>query len=276
MARPANGAVPRRPHHISSIAHLFLEEGVPGLAQEPGRDFLRCAIAAPGGAAISAFAAAGLALGSPGAAILSEDERIRWSAATYFRRAGDPGRIRQEDADDRSNTWAVSAGGGEPWSRSPGIKWSHLGCLGPSELRHLESMAAARSAEPLRRSCADGLVWCLQEDEAVGFGPHYLMGRLAEVIRPRRIEILLFPNAWSSAGRPGWLDEIRAAGSLRLGAETLDAILALGRTACDGIPLQTHQVAGKDILAPGSGDAGGSGSVWRRVAGSLAAEPAEC
>ena len=56
MARTDSGAVSRQPHHISSIAHLFLEESPPGGAGISVPEIFRCTVAAPGGAAISAFA----------------------------------------------------------------------------------------------------------------------------------------------------------------------------------------------------------------------------
>jgi len=286
MARSDSGSVPRRAHHISSIAHLFLEEGRLDSAGDPRGGICQCAVAAPGGAAISAFASAGLAFGSPGSSILAEDDQVRWSAGTYFTDEAASSRVRPGVPDRQRKTWVVSAEArahafGSPMEESfaePAreIHWNHLGRVGRVELAHLESMAAARSAGRLPMTPSGGLVWCLQEDEAGRFGPSYILGRLAEVIKPGRIEILLFPDAWSSAGRPGWLNEIRSVASLRYGPENLASLVGLAKKACDGIPLGIHQVAGPDNLAANFSGAGDSDSLWRRVAVAMSTGPAEC
>ena len=140
----------------------------------------------------------------------------------------------------------------------------------------LESLAAVRSGGLLPGTRSGGLVWCLQEDEAGRFGPNYFLGRLAEVVQPGRIEILLFPNAWSSAGQPGWLDEIGSTASLRYDSENLAVIAELAKKSCDGIPVGIHQVAGPDNLAANFSRAGESGSLWRRVAVTMIADQTGC
>lgn len=276
MARIDSGAVPRRPHHISSIAHLFLEERPTAGARDSVPDICQCAVAAPGGAAISAFAAAGLALGSPGPATLAEDGRIRWSAGTYMPRGnGNPRVLADEGGGDR-NTWTVApeTGGPEalvsqgsfPAEETREIHWNHLGCVGRMEMSHLESLAAAKSSGMLPVTCSGGLVWCLQEDEAVRLGPNYFLGRLAEVIKPCRIEIMLFPNAWSSAGQPGWLEEIRSVSALLYDSGNLAPIVELAQKSCAGIPVGIHQVIGPDNLAANFPGGEGADSLWRRVA----------
>lgn len=286
MEQRDSGAVSRRPHHISSIAHLFLGEDCTDGADEAVTEAVTCAVAAPGGAAISAFAAAGLALGSPASSTLSEDGRIRWSAGSYFNREAGLSRARFDKCGNRRNTWKVAGetqgtglrkAGPESFSApGPGIHWNHLGCLGPVELSHLESLAAAQFSESVSDDRSGGLVWCLQEDEAAGMGASYFLGRLAEVVKPCRIEILLFPNAWSSAGRPGWLDEIRNVASLRYGSENLAPVIQLANKACGGIPVGIHQVAGGDNLAANFSNTGDPDSLWRRVAQAMLSGLAEC
>ena len=278
MARTDSGAVSRRPHHISSIAHLFLEESRPKGAGVSVPEIFRCAVAAPGGAAISAFAAAGLALGSPGSATLAEGDRIRWSAGTYFNCEAGELRVRVGADEGHRNTWKVSPAPEDPEvaAQTGEIHWNHLGCVGGVEMGHLESLAAGRSAGLLPETRSGGLVWCLQEDEAGRFGPNYFLGRLAEVVKPGRIEILLFPNAWSSVGQPGWLDEIRSVTSGRYESEILAHVTELAKKSCDGIPVGIHQVAGPDNLAANFSRAGKPDSLWRRVAMAMIAGLAEC
>ncbi len=283
MARTDSGAVPKRPHHISSIAHLFLEESRPGIVGDSTRDICQCAVAAPGGAAISAFAAAGLALGSSGSSTLVEDNRIRWSAGTFLISEGGHGRVFAGEDGDHRNTWTIAAekrgrnSAAQPEAApARGIQWNHLGCVGRTEMAHLESLAAVRTAGLLPGNGSGGLVWCLQEDEAGQFGPNYYLGRLAEVVRPDRIEILLFPNAWSSAGQPGWLDEICTIAALRYDSSDLARIVRLAEKSCDGIPVGVHQVAGEDNLAAGFSRAGQEDSLWCRVVGAMIAGRAKC
>ncbi|MEN8005625.1 MAG: hypothetical protein ABFS42_01370 [Candidatus Krumholzibacteriota bacterium] len=286
MARTDSGADPRRPHHISSIAHLFLEEGRPEAVGKSGRDHFHCTVAAPGGAAISAFAAAGLALGSPGPATLGEDPQVRWSVGTYFRSNGGMSRVQADPPARHRNTWTVST---ESPARSAGavtaapqsgtvgeIRWNHLGCMGPVELSHLEALSAAPSAGPPAVSLSGGLVWCLQEKEAQRLGTYYSLGRLAEVIEPGRMEILLFPDAWSSAGRPGWLDEIRNAVSPGDDPENLARIAGLVERVCAGIPLGISPVSGQDNLVANFPRADDPDSLWRRLAVTMMSGLAEC
>ena len=286
MEQRDSGAVSRRPHHISSVAHLFLGEDRTDGAGETVPEAVTCAVAAPGGAAISAFAAAGLVLGSPASSTLSEDGRIRWSAGSYLNRETGLSRARFDKGGNRRNSWKVVAETQGPGSLiagrksvsapGPEVHWNHLGCLGPVELSHLESLAAAQSSESVSADRSGGLVWCLLEDEAAGLGASYFLGRLAEVVKPCRIEILLFPNAWSSAGRPGWLDEIINGASPRYGSENMAPIVQLANKACGGIPVGIHQVAGGDNLAANFSDTGDPESLWRRVGLAMLSGLAEC
>ena len=114
------------------------------------------------------------------------------------------------------------------------------------------------------------------EDEAGQFGPNYYLGRLAEVLKPDRIEILLFPNAWSSAGQPGWLDEICNIAALRYDRDNLAGIARLAEKSCDGIPVGVRQVAGEDNLAAGFSRTDQNDSLWRRVVGTMIEGLAGC
>ncbi|MCK9997272.1 MAG: hypothetical protein KAH56_13435 [Candidatus Krumholzibacteria bacterium] len=273
MARPEPGAVSRRPHHISSIAHLFLEDDG---ARDHSPVFRDVAVAAPGLSPISAFAAAGLALGSNRSATLSEDKQIRWSAGTFLARDKVRDRVDHDPREATQANWTISPDSAAPLpangeaqniqAGSSGIHWSHLGCIGPSELAHLESLSFGHSLMDLSLNGSGGLVWCLLEKEADHFGPSYILGRLVELIKPGRIRILLFPDAWAEAGRPGWLEKIIRdetspddSGDLARCAELVDR-------ACGEVSLEIHRVRGQDNLAGSFSGNGEHNSIWHKVA----------
>ena len=259
MARPEPGAVPRRPHHISSIAHLFLEEdGAP----ESSAAVREVAVAAPGTSPVSAFAAAGLALGSNRPATLSEGIQIRWSAGTYLAREKVP-----DPKETQRSNWTILP----DTKADPPIHWKHLGCLGPSGMAHLESLSVGHCLMDLSLDGSGGLVRCLLAREADRFAPSYILGRLVEMIRPDRIWILLFPDAWAEAGRPGWLEKISSndlgsddPGDLTRCAELVDR-------ACGMVPLEIQRVRGEDNLAASFNGKGNRDSIWHRVARGVAA-----
>ncbi len=274
MARPEPGAVPRRPHHISSIAHLFLEEHG---AKDPSPVVHEVAVAAPGTSPVSAFAAAGLALGSNRPATLAEDNQIRWSAGTYLARTKD---VDCKGAHRSNWTISVDPKAGAPENVSEEscstmnwqIHWNHLGCLGPTGMGHLESLSVGHSLLDLSLDGSGGLVWCLLAREATRFGPSYILGRLVEVLRPDRIWILQFPDAWADAGRPGWLEDISRndsgsddPGDMARCAELVDRV-------CGNIPLEIHRVIGANNLAGSFNGNGGRDSIWHQVARGVAAK----
>ncbi len=273
MARPEPGAVPRRPHHISSIAHLFIEEdGARDLSPEV-RDI---AVGAPGMSPISAFAAAGLALGSRRAVTLAEDSHIRWSAGTFLAQEKSRVIVHPDRKESPRNTWTISAASAaatpdlEDDRSSPtgaqGIRWNHLGCLGPAELAHLESLSFGRSLMDLSLNGSGGLVWCLLTKEADRLGPSYVLGRLVELIRPERIWILLFPDAWAEAGRPGWLEKITGSELIPEHSGYLSRCAELVDRACGEVPLEIHRVRGPNNLAGSFGGNGQRNSIWHQVA----------
>lgn len=286
MVRPDPGAVSRRPHHISSIAHLFLQDNGLDDGREPAAGTIDMTVATPGVSPISAFAAAGLALGSPRSATLSEDDQIRWSAGTFLAREEGGARVHSCREEVHRNIWAISqdTAQGAPMKQegefaSAGareIRWSHLGCLGQAELAPLESLAVARSLVDLPLNGSGGLVWCLLAKEADRFLPGYILGRLVEVIRPGQIRILLFPDAWSDPGRPGWLKEIRRNEFSHDDSESQIRCAELAELACDGIPLKIHRVAGSDNLTDSFGANGEPKSLWRRMVLSMMADSSGC
>lgn len=286
MVRPDSGAVLRGPHHISSIAHLFLQEDGLDRDREPAAAARDIAVATPGCSPVSAFAAAGLALGSPRFATLSEDKQLRWSAGTFLVPEEGSARAQPSGNEVHRNTWTISPDAetaspvrGMGDSASAGareIKLNHLGCLGPAGLAHLESLVVARSLIDLPLYGSGGLIWCLLAKEAGRFGPSYILGRLAELIRPGLITILLFPDAWSEAGRPGWLEEIHRSEFSHADPEDLTRCAELVELACDGIPLKIHRVAGPDNLTGSFCGDSERKSFWRRMALNMMADSSGC
>ncbi len=174
------------------------------------------------------------------------------------------------------NTWTISRGSvvslpdnGEDQPNLAaigGIHWSHLGCMGPTELAHLESLSFGRSQMDLSLNGSGGLVWCLLKKEADHFGPSYILGRLVELIRPERIWILVFPDAWDVAGRPGWLEEITRDESSPRDPGELARCAELVNRVCEEVPLEIQWVRGRNNLAESFSGNGERDSIWHQVA----------
>jgi hypothetical protein len=276
MARSESGAVPERPHHISTIAHLFLQDDPAQGDTTPAVCNRDIAVAAPGVSPVTAFAAVGLALGSNRLVTLSENKEIRWSARTFLPRDQKDAGIHSGPPDLTCDTWkigprSIPAGEALPSVDASGLQWSHLGCLGEAGLAHLESLAAARSLVEVPLAGSGGLVWCLLEQEASRLGPSYILGRLVEQIRPGKVEILLFPDAWDNAGRPGWLEEICRNDSSAEDSASMKRCAWLATLACGGISLKVNRVVGSDNLARSFEGDGKMESIWQRIALSMIA-----
>jgi len=281
MARSESGAVPERPHHISTIAHLFLQEDPVQGDTAPAVCDRDIAVAAPGLSPVTAFAVVGLALGSNRSVTLSENKELRWSARTYLPRDMEDAGLPSGPADLTRNTWTIgprsvtsgSGQGGEvpTLAGASGLQWNHLGCLGAEGLAHLESLVAGHCLIEVPMTGSGGLVWCLLEQEACRLGPSYILGRLVEQIRPGKLEILLFPDAWGDAGRPGWLEEICRKASIPEDSETMKRCAELATLACGGISLEIHRVVGSDNLTRSFEANGKKESIWQRIALSMIA-----
>lgn len=274
MAHPDPGAVPRRPQHISSIAHLFLQDDLPGEGNKSLTASCELAVVTPGVTAISAFAAAGLAMGSTRPVVLSEDRELRWSANSFL--STGLAQIRQFPGQDEShrNTWKITTDCVEPDSGP--VHWNHLGCLGQADLAHLESLAGVRGLVEKPLAGADGLIWCLLARDAGRFGPSYLLGRMVELVKPARIGVLVFPDAWSEAGRPGWLDDIRQYDFERQDPRILDRCREVVKLVCDDVPLTIHRIDGTDNLKSSFSTDRSADSLWRTVGDLMATGAVEC
>lgn len=274
MAHPDPGAVPRRPQHISSIAHLFLQDDLAKEVRAPHSATCELAVATPGVTAISAFATAGLATGSPRPGVLSEDRELRWSANSFLPSGLAEFRPGASKNESHRNTWNIAAEFVDPGTGV--VHWNHLGCLGQADLAHLESLAAVRGLVEKPLSGADGLIWCLLARDAGRLGPGYLLGRLVELVKPARIGVLVFPDAWSEAGRPGWLDDIFQYDFGRQDPRILNRCRRVIELVCENIPLTYHCIEGTDNLKSSFSIDGAGDSVWRSVGDRMAIGPREC
>ncbi len=87
-----------------------------------------------------------------------------------------------------------SGSAGESIARTlrPQISWFHLGAATPDRLAELETAAMWCRGAGCPLGGKDGLVWCLTETGATSWQAAYALGRLAVVMEPTQIKILLF------------------------------------------------------------------------------------
>jgi hypothetical protein len=138
--------------------------------------------------------------------------------------------------------------------------------LDQAGLAHLESLTAVRFLVDRPLTGSGGLVWCLLAREVDRLGPSYLLGRLTEQIHPRRIEILVFPDAWADAGRAGWLEEVGRCRPPGQDSERLRRGLDLAGRACGLLAVEIHEVCGEDNLAGSFTAKGQRVSIWGSMA----------
>jgi hypothetical protein len=197
-----------RSHHIDAIAHHFLsaeDDPRPEAATVVCRDV---AVATPGSGRAAACAAAGLAAAAGGrpdrwGSCLIEDEAVAWSAFSYLGGsdlADPPPAVRADLPPGLRVQWLTGAGtrddGPPVW-----LRWRLLGEASAATLPTWEiaaGMPAVARAAPLRWSA---LVWCVVAGEAAAPGSAECLGRLAALLRPEKVEILVVPDAWDA--RPG-------------------------------------------------------------------------
>lgn len=243
---------------------------------EPGAADGEVAVASPGISPISAFAAVGLALSTPQSVSLFENRNLRWSARTFLPRDQEAAGIRVGSSAEDQDHWtldrrslaggAVPREGESPFAGTSRIRWRHLGCLTETDLAHLESLAAARSLVQVPDTGSGGLVWCMLASQGGLLETSYTLGRLVGQLRPRRLEILLFPDAWADMGRPGWLEEIRRKETIPEDPGSTSRCAELAALACGGISLEVHRVVGSENLIRSFGVGGKRDGLWQRVA----------
>jgi len=204
----------RLPHHISSIAHLFFDEGE-SVALAPGpaatMDF---AVTSISECRLSAYACAGLVAGARNLADqgekwgvrLAEDPGLEWSADSFLPEKG----ARPADGTAAAG-WDLKSWDWPPTVERPEspryLRWSHLASLSASELADLESLSGSKRSAPagwlapMVSPGRHGLVMWLLAPEMGLWSTAFGVGRLLGVLVPRRVEILVFPERWASAAK---------------------------------------------------------------------------
>ncbi len=193
------GGRARRPHHISSIAHLFFDDddGASGGDRSGRRELTICG---PGSGRLVAWVCAGLvrALAAE-QVILAESPRLAWSATSYLEDlslvplAGQGGdsRFWQVNAQAPPPGSVQNAAGPEPGNGSSWVIARNAGSLGNERLGTLE--AAHLASQMLGRGFSGGdlLVWCLTMREAISLGAIHTLGRVLALLDPGQVEILV-------------------------------------------------------------------------------------
>jgi len=213
-ARHENRALP---HHISSIAHLFLDDDIPLAADGPAAGRRELVVAGPGHTAVTAFSTAGLAAAAAAAAdnhragsaavpapvFIAERKDLLWSAASFLE-TGDAAGSRRTGR-DRLEHWQLNrdrtATIADRLSASPGVHWLNVGGLDAGDLTDLEHWFLGPNGASGELPGRDGLVWCLLSSECVRLSCAYLLGRLVALLQPSRLEILVYPDSWQHSGR---------------------------------------------------------------------------
>lgn len=191
MSREGAGpAAPgRRRHHIGAVAHHFLGGAADGAAGVLPAVVVASAESVP----ISAFVAAGAArtgaIADASRWQLLEDGGCLWSARSHL------------DRDERVRL--VSAAEFDPHAGSErGLCW-HLGAAGADRL---DAWAATRRLPGCGLPTADRpvhLFWCLPADTAAALSPLAALARLAALVEPGRVDLIVAPRTWPQRDRPG-------------------------------------------------------------------------
>lgn len=257
-ASPVDGSVPtphkagpgaggHRPQHISAVAHLFFQDRKAAAERPSGpndRDFV---VASPGFSAVAAFAAAGLASasGSRGSGaqgfqdvILQEDMARIFSASSYL----EPTTLEELPTAGNARSWRIVPGGSGQGNGGSAV-WRHLGPLGTAALARMSLLVTDRSLADLKLGGRDGLVWCLLESEAASLQGAMLLGSLAGLLEPARVEILVFRGF--PTGPPGFSRRLAAA----KGQGAAPRCLEIARRACGDIPLAATLVDLDEVAA---------------------------
>ena len=178
----------RRRHHIAAVAHHFLGGSGDGAG---ARELPAVVVAAAEPVPVSAFVAAGAArtgaIADGGRWQLLEDGGCTWSARSHL------------DNDERVRL--VTAAGfparGEPGG---GLCW-HLGAANAERLdawsnaRCLPGCALPTAGRPVH------LFWCLPAETAAALSPLSALARLAVLVEPERVDLIVAPRNWPQRER---------------------------------------------------------------------------
>ncbi len=271
----------RRPHHISSIAHLFFadDEGDIGVAgRETNRHFT---VTCFNESRISAFACAGLVTGARVLAkevgrwgvLLEEDQAVLWSAGSFLPEdgtttAGGPAR-------PGTNLSAWEWPGHGVAGQSAGLmRGRHLQALTGDGLTNLEIQAGSSRAAGTSWAASaagmsnSGLVVCLLAGEMGQWGTAFRLGRLLGLLAPQLLEILVFPDHWATGGRPARQSLSEGDRSAGPSPELLARCRGLTRAVAGACPVT--------ITTLPTGDHGdrekSPGTILRKMAARLAAD----
>lgn len=268
MPRQDTGGQRSDPHHISTVADFFLGAKKPGagigseVAVPPHaatRFLFVVAAAAAGTSHLSSLTATGLARASLPMPSHPRDEVVPLQVVLD---EGTPARPC-------------------PGGRGPVLHWVHLGTGAPwgeAALARLRAQLLGSERSPV--GICDGLIWCARDTEASSLQMAYALGRLAGVLCPVQVKVLLFP-----AARPESI-AFEPEASSRAGDDSTSGVarqresswqIDLFATALPGTAVEILPIpATGSVSALDGGGAGGSeGSLaefWQCLAGSLKQE----
>ncbi len=233
-----------RPHHISTIAHLFFAENDDESGGNGPACVLDFAVAGLNGCRISAFASAALVASARELSTaeigwdisLRENEHVTWSARAFLPSEDSP----ETGANGGNVCWRWPANR-EAQRPSGQMRWTHFDAGTNDRLGLLEDLEGARLAvgggwtEATPGSADLGLVLCLLESEMVRWGAALQVGRLLGVVAPRLLEILVFDDSWGldiGGRRGGWRPFERFGNSVPTHPDCCDDLLRTVAGTC--------------------------------------------
>jgi len=183
-------AAGRGPHHIASVAHHFLGEAD---AARPGAGPRAVAVAAAESLPVTAFVAAGaartgaVAAGAPWG--LLEEEGTPWSTREHL---GDDARVHLLGA--AAFARQAPAAGGLCW---------HLGPVGGDRLDAWAAACGLPGCGLPTGGLAPHLFWCVAAEAATALAPLTALARLAGLLEPARVDVIVAPRGWPRRGTGG-------------------------------------------------------------------------
>jgi hypothetical protein len=110
------------------------------------------------------------------------------------------------------------------------------------------------------------LFWCVLASDVGRLGSAYTLGRAVELLRPGSLQILVFPEAWSRVGSPGWLDDIAEGNSETAEPNALMRFRDTAAGVCPGVRVRIGPVEGAENLTSAFGHQEEGSSLWTRMA----------